>query len=54
MFPAVAAWLFYLPRPLTDSAAADTRAARDIGLGEVAFEEKAATLHLSFFNMLRS
>jgi hypothetical protein len=31
-----------------------TQAARDLGLGEVAFAEKATTSHPSFFNLLRS
>jgi hypothetical protein len=49
-----AASLFYLLRPLTDSAAADTQAACDLGMGEVAFAEKTTTFHPSFFNLLMS
>jgi hypothetical protein len=49
-----AATLFYLLRPLTDSATADAQATRDLGMGEVAFTEKATTFHPSFFNLFRS
>jgi hypothetical protein len=37
--------LYDLPRPLTDSAAADTQATRYLGFGEVAFTEKAPTFY---------
>jgi len=49
-----AASLFYLLRPLTDSATTDTKAAHDLGLGEVAFPENATAFHPSFFNLFRS
>jgi hypothetical protein len=52
--PQAAASLFYLPRPLTDSATADAQAARDFGLGEEAFAEKAAAFNPSFFKLFRS
>jgi hypothetical protein len=46
--------LFYMMRPLADSAAADAQAARDFGLGEGAFAEKATAFHPPFFNLFRS
>jgi hypothetical protein len=45
--------LYYLPRPLTDSAADDTQATRYLGYGGVAFTKKAPIFYQSFFNLLR-